>query len=806
MRKLFVVVGIIVALLVVALVVVATNLDRIVNKNKDFFLTRAETTLGRKVSVGDVGVTLRGGIGVRLENISIGEDPAFGSEPFVEASELQVAVKLLPLLKKKFEVKRITLRDPVIRIVKDKNGVLNTQSLVTRAAGGQATGETQTGAAGAEAIPLVVSLASIENGEVDYTDEMQGVALRVRRIETSVKDFALDEPLSLELEAALLADERNLKVRGTFGPVPKEAPRGEAGPIVVPVDLDAVIDALDVTAVLTTFPRVAAGLPKEVRIGGPVGVHLTAKGTSADASVRVTLDGSRIDLQGPQGFKKTAGVPLSVDMNGRYTPQKLIIEAATAKFAALKLDADGEYVIGEPPSLALNIRSKDISLAGWEAIVPMAAPYKLSGKAELTARVEGELKPGQIPAAVGTAKIIDGSAVLPQAIKPLTGISAEIAFTQERAEVKHASLQMGGSRIEGHATVDKFKPLSLVYEATSASLALADVKPPQPGAKKPEHLDGLAAKGHLTVDPVSKEPSGEGTVVSPSGSIANVDYTNLGASYTIAGKTIRITDMNVRALEGELKGGGVITTGEKESSFNIELAANKVDITELLTALPGSVRQSIRGTASMNLSMSGSGKEWLDVQKTLKGSGLAELFDGEILDVNFATAIFDEIGRYVGAANLIPNQLRSKYPSVFETKNTSFKDLKSDFVVENGKILARNLQFTHSDYRIGAKGSLGFDRSLDMAATFVVSKKLTDDLARSYPAVAFFKNAQGEIELPLVLAGGLPRVQVKPDTEYIRNVVGKSVVEKGLNELKNDYLKKLLPAEKKSPSPPDTTK
>jgi len=91
-----------------------------------------------------------------------------------------------------------------------------------------------------------------------------------------------------------------------------------------------------------------------------------------------------------------------------------------------------------------------------------------------------------------------------------------------------------------------------------------------------------------------------------------------------------------------------------------------------------------------------------------------------------------------------------------------------------------------------------------MAATFVVSKKLSDDLARSYPAASYFKNAQGEIELPLVLAGGLPRVQVRPDADYIKKLVGKGVVGKGLNDLKNDYLKKLLPAEKKSPTPPDT--
>ncbi len=806
MRKLFVVFGIIVALIGVALVVVATNLDRIINKNKEFVLSRVEATLGREVGVGDVGVTLSGGIGVRLENISIGEDPAFGTDPFVRASQVQVSAKLLPLLKRKFEVKRVTLRDPVIRIVKNKDGVLNTQSLVARAAGGQAAGDTQGRTSGAEAVPLVVSLASIENGEIAYTDEAQGIALRVHKIETSVTDFDLKKPISLELKAALLADERNLAMRGTFGPLPS-GPRGaDAGPIVVPVDIDATIDALDAASVFTTFPRVSAGLSEKVRIGGPVGIHLTAKGTSADARVHAALDGSRIDIQGPQGFHKTDGVRLAVDLDGRYTPKKFAIEKATGEFASLKLDADGEYVMAQPPSLVLDVRSREFGLSGWETIVPMAAPYKLSGKAEFTAHVEGELKPGQSPAVTGTGKIIGGTAVVPQAAKPVTDISADIAFTHERAEVKHASLRIGGSSAEGHATISKFKPLTLTYEAVSASLALADVKPPQPSVKKPEHLDKLAVKGHLTVDPVTKAASGEGTVVSPSGSVANIDYANLAASYTIAGKAIRIVDMNVHALDGDLTGGGVITADTKESSFDIRLAADKVDVTELLTALPGSAHQMIRGAASLNLAISGSGKQWLDVQKTLTGSGLAELFDGEILEINFATAIFDEIGRYLGVANLIPAPLKAKYPAVFETKNTAFKNLKSDFVVEKGKILARNLQFTHADYRIGAKGSLGFDRSLDMAATFVVSKKLTDDLVRSYPVAAYLRNAAGELELPLVLAGALPRVQVKPDADYIKNLMGKGLVGKGLNDLKNDYLKKLRPADDTSPAPPDTTK
>jgi uncharacterized protein involved in outer membrane biogenesis len=805
MRKLFVIGAVVVVLVIVAVALVVTNLEGIANTHKDTILTRVKTQLGRDVGVGNIGITLRSGLGVRLENVTIGEDPAFGTEPFLQASDLQVNVRLLPLLKKEFQVKKVILREPVIRIVKNKNGVLNTQSLTKPAETAQAAGPQGAGEPSTAAIPLVVSLASIENGEVDYIDETQGFGLRIRKIDTSAKDLDFKKPLSIDLEAALLADDQNVKVRGTVGPIPMGTLEAGAGAVSIPVDLEADIDPVELAAVMKAFPRVAASIPKDVRVAGPVNAHLTAKGSTTETAVSLSLDGSRIDAELPQGTKKSPGVPLLLDMKGRYTPTKVLIETATVRFASAELQAHGEYALTQPPSLGLDIDSKDVSLSGWDTIVPMAAPYRLSGKVELGAHVEGTLGPGQIPSVTGKAKIVDGSATVPQAVKPVTGIAAEMSFTQKRADVERASLELGGSRVEGHATIDSFDPLTLSYVVTSPSLALADVAPPQPTVKKPEHLDNLTAKGRLTVDPVKKEPSGEGTVTSPSGSVGNIDYNGLEASYSIAGNTVHITDMKARALDGELAGSGSVTTTKEGSSFDFQLAADKVDITEALTSLPGAVQKVLSGRASLNLKISGNGKEWPDIQKTLKGSGLADLSDGEILDVNFASAIFDEIGKYIGNANLIPAQLKSKYPSVFERRGTSFKDLKSDFVIENGKLLARNLQLKHDDYGIRAKGSIGFDKSLDVAATFIVSKKLADDLARSYQAVSYLQNPQGEIELPLMIGGALPNVSVKPDTDFLKNVAGKGIVEKGIDALKKEGLKDLLPFGKKT-APPDSAK
>ncbi len=811
MRK-FVVVGAILVAVIVILVIVATNLNTLVNKNKGAILARAESSLGREVSVGSIGITLRRGLGVRLEELTVGEDPAFGAEPFVTASELQVNVKILPLLKKEFQVKRIILRNPVIRLVKNKNGELNTRSLVRHLSGqgvpggAKAPAGGESGAGAAAAVPLVVSLANIENGEVNYIDEIQGIEIRVHKIETSVKDFDLENPLSLELKAALFSDERNLKAHGTVGPLPKAGTAAENTPPSVPVDIEATIDPLELTSLFTALPRLTQSVPKDVRVSGPVAARVTAKGMSTDLDLALDVDGTRVEITGPQGFRKTPEIPLTAAIHGRLTPQKFVIGDSRAKLAAAEVRGTGEYTMAKPPSLLLDIRSEDIDLTGWDKMVPTVAPYKLSGKARLAAQVQGELAPGAKLPVSGTVKIMDASATVPQLVNPVTGIRSELAFSENRADIRQASIEIGGSRIEGRAAVEKFKPMTIDYEATSPSLALADLQAPQPSVKKAEHLDGLVAKGRLTIDPVSKLSSGGGTIASTAGSIANVDYTALGAKYGVEGKTIRIESMSAKALEGEVHGSGLVTAGETGSNFDIQLNADKVDVTELLTALPGSVHKSLRGMASLNLKIAGSGKEWPDVQKSLKGAGLAELVDGEILDVNFASAIFDEIGKYVGAASLVPAALKAKYPAVFENKNTSFDNLKSDFAIENGRVLARNLQLKHVDYGILAKGSLGFDRSLDIGATFVVSKKLADDLTRSYPAASYLKNPRGEIELPLVLSGAIPNVEVRPDEAYFKSLLEKGVMQKGLDVLKKDYLKNILPAEKKPVAPTDTTK
>src|SRR5918996_1376339 len=119
MRKLLIV-GIILLVFGGLIALALLNLSRLVNSNKDLLLAQAQQVLGRQVAVEEIGITLWGGIGVRLRNFTLADDPAFSSEALIRAADFQLNVEFLPLLWKELQVTRLILHQPMITIIRNK--------------------------------------------------------------------------------------------------------------------------------------------------------------------------------------------------------------------------------------------------------------------------------------------------------------------------------------------------------------------------------------------------------------------------------------------------------------------------------------------------------------------------------------------------------------------------------------------------------------------------------------------------------------------------------------------------------------
>ncbi|MEO5956663.1 MAG: AsmA-like C-terminal region-containing protein, partial [Nitrospiraceae bacterium] len=145
--------------------------------------------------------------------------------PFASLTSLDVGVKLMPLLSGKVEVEEITLRDPVITVIKNKNGVLNV-STIGRA--GIAVPETPSRAP----IPstegplkilslLAVDRVSIAGGKLTYRDlsAPKPTEYILQDMELLLQSVRLGHTPSLHFGTLVQPLNLPVKLDGTFGPL-----------------------------------------------------------------------------------------------------------------------------------------------------------------------------------------------------------------------------------------------------------------------------------------------------------------------------------------------------------------------------------------------------------------------------------------------------------------------------------------------------------------------------------------------------------------------------------------------------------
>jgi AsmA protein len=252
--------------LVVLLVGVVLALPFLVDlkKYQDQYKPLIEDALNRKVQLQDIRLTIWPRIGARVEGFTVLDDPAFGSGPFASLASLDVGVKLMPLLSGKVEVEEITLHQPVITVIKNKNGVLNASTIGRK---GVAVPEKPSRAP----IPstegplkilamLAVDRVSIDGGKLTYRDlsAAKPTEYVLQDLEVLLQSVRLGQTPSLHFGSMVQPFNLPVKLDGTFGPL-KET-----------MDIDAINFLLGLGKTDFTITGNAAGNDAVINITSPM--------------------------------------------------------------------------------------------------------------------------------------------------------------------------------------------------------------------------------------------------------------------------------------------------------------------------------------------------------------------------------------------------------------------------------------------------------------------------------------------------------------------------------------------------------
>ena len=380
MKRILKIVGIAVAILVVILIVLPFLIN--VNSFRPKLQTTATEALGRQVKVGNLGLSLLTG-SVTADNISIADDPAFGTAPFVTAKSLKVGVEMLPLItSKELHVTGITLEEPEITMLKAADGKWNFSSI----GGNSAKKAPETPQPGSSSAPANVSVGklSVENGKLIVGKANSKAKPHVYdQVNITVTDFSLTSQFPFKLTAKLPAG-GNADISGKAGPInPTDAAK-------TPFETAVKVNDMDIAA--SGFIDPASGIAGLANFDGT----LTSNGSTAKAVG--TFTGNKLQFS-PKGSPapKTVIVKHTVDVD--LDKQSGTLTQGDVEIGKAMAHLTGTFkTVGETQVLNMKLNAPDMPVEELEAMLPALGVVLPSGS---------QLKGGTLSTELGIEGPID---------------------------------------------------------------------------------------------------------------------------------------------------------------------------------------------------------------------------------------------------------------------------------------------------------------------------------------------------------------------------------------------------------------
>jgi len=442
-------------------------------KVKGLLLPRVEKALGRKVTVGEISIGILKGIEVR--DFTIKE--ADGKTDFLKSGEFVLKYSLLPLLSKRVVINELRIISPEIRIVRDKDGKYNFESIGRS----EETGEVKkkTGAAEPEGLPVSLLVSSIVLKDSSFTliddkgelPDIKGVInldtgitgtgnnklsskgkleirldeIKTRKPDKLIRDISADlkYEVSIDLESGSL---RLHKADILFQEIPFSLTGDVNYKTTTEIDITLLIPETKTADILksvspfvdTAGITLSGGLSADLKVRGNPGKVDSLRTTGEIRLVKVggTINNVSAILDGNLKFTEES---IDIDMNGTVGENTAAINGSVKSYL-------------KDQKINLNLYSKKLIL---DELIPAtgektAAPVQEPGPANKNAGTE-EAKPLDLKITA------DGKVTIDSAIykgMEMNNFNMIYLFKNNRLEIKDISATAGKGRLNLKSLID----------------------------------------------------------------------------------------------------------------------------------------------------------------------------------------------------------------------------------------------------------------------------------------------------------------------------------------------------------------
>ena len=358
---------------------------------KPRIIQELSSALSREVQIDQLRLDFKldKGLTIAVKGLSIADDPAFSRNKVVTVDLIYLNTDILALIfHRQIAIEKIEISSPRVHLVRNKEGLVNIQTLFVKNTGDngieETSGEKFSPVAGTVSMPartngvkaaivipqMLIQAVRIENGALTFVDESfePSLIIPLRQIDFQATHLSLEKPFPFEAKARLWADQQNITVDGEIALDIKNNQ----------VNLQNVKLGTDLSLLrLRTMPFYGV-LKEQLLLEGDIDGKLTLQ----DIALRADQNGLAAfsvngELTGGRASSELLEQPLE-DVHGRFhiDESNIAIKELTAAYASGAISGQGRWSdYGRSNMLMFDIKVDGVQLG---ELIPRASMPVLS--------------------------------------------------------------------------------------------------------------------------------------------------------------------------------------------------------------------------------------------------------------------------------------------------------------------------------------------------------------------------------------------------------------------------------------------